>query len=628
MTRKMADCLLRGFQRFRHVRMVRSWRAIMLAFLAVVLGAGAQAGASERRHGLSAFGDLKYPADFKHFDYVNPDAPKGERLATMPTSSINTFNEFNEYILRGDPAEGLGLLFDSLMVRAQDEPDAVYGLIAESAELADDKMSVTFYLRPEARFRDGTPVTADDAVFTLETLKTKGHPRYQLSLKDVAGAIAIDPHTVKYRFQGENVRDLPVLAATLPVFSKAYYTANDFLKESLDPPLGSGPYQIADFRQGTYVTYKRRPDYWAAGLPVNRGRYNFDEIRFEYYRDRAVGLEAFKAKAYDLREEFTSKSWATEYEIPAVRSGQIVKLTLPDGRPSGAQGMFINTRREKLADPRVREALDYAFDFEWTNKTLFFGLYTRTASYFENSDLKAEGLPSPEELKLLEPFKDRLPAEVFGEAYKPPVTDASGRFRPSLRAASKLLDEAGWKLEEGVRKNAKGETLDIEFLIDDPVTERILSPYAGKLTDLGIKASLRRIDPAQEQERLRRYDFDIVTQRYSLQPTPGPEVRAYWNSEAGRQDGSYNLSGIAGPVVDALIGKILNAKSRDELRVACRAMDRVLRAGHYWVPEWYKPVHNIATWDKYSRPAVQAKYDNGILDTWWYDKDKAAKLGS
>ncbi len=645
-----ANRLLRGFQRFRHrevlqrrgdpVRPSRCWRvrhldcfgamplAMTVLMLALTCGAGAQAGASERRHGLSAFGDLKYPADFKHFDYVNPDAPKGGRLATMPTSSINTFNEFNEYILRGDPAEGLGLLFDSLMVRAQDEPDAVYGLIAESGELADDKMSVTFYLRPEARFRDGTPVTADDVVFTLETLKTKGHPRYQLALKDVAGATAIGPHTVKYRFQGENVRDLPVLAATLPVFSKAYYTANDFLKESLDPPLGSGPYEIADFRQGTYVTYKRRPDYWAAGLPVNRGRYNFDEIRFEYYRDRAVGLEAFKAKAYDLREEFTSKSWATEYDIPAVRSGQILKLTLPDGRPSGAQGMFINTRREKLADPRVREALDYAFDFEWTNKTLFFGLYTRTASYFENSDLKAEGLPSPEELKLLEPFKDRLPAVDFGEAYNPPLTDASGRFRPSLREASKLLDEAGWKLAEGVRKNAQGETLDIEFLIDDPVTERILGPYAGRLTDLGIKASLRRIDASEEQERLRRYDFDVVTQRYSLQPTPGPEVRAYWNSEAGRQDGSYNLSGIADPVVDALIGKILNAKSRDELRVACRAMDRVLRAGHYWVPEWYKPVHNIATWDKYSRPAVQAKYDNGVLDTWWYDKDKAAKLGS
>jgi len=601
---------------------------LLIAFALALACGVAEAGASERRHGLSAFGDLKYPPDFKHFDYVNPEAPKGGRLATMPASSINTFNEFNEYILRGDPAEGLGVLFDSLMVRAQDEPDAVYGLVAESAELADDKMSVTFYLRPEARFRDGTPVTAADVVFTLETLKSKGHPRFQLALKDIAGAEAIDPHTIKYKFQGENVRDLPVLAGTLPVFSKAYYTANDFLKESLDPPLGSGPYQISDYRQGTYVTYKRRPDYWAAGLPVNRGRYNFDEIRFEYYRDRAVGLEAFKAKAYDLREEFTSKSWATEYDIPAVRSGQIVKLTLPDGRPSGAQGMFINIRREKFADPRVREALDYAFDFEWTNKTLFFGLYTRTASYFENSDLKAEGLPSPEEFKLLEPFKDRLPPQVFGEAYKPPVTDASGRYRPSIRVASKLLDDAGWKLEDGVRKNAKGEPLGIEFLIDDPVTERILGPYAGKLTDLGIKASLRRIDASEEQERLRRYDFDIVTQRYSLQPTPGPEVRAYWNSDAGRQDGSYNLSGIADPAVDALIGKILTAKSRDELRTACHAIDRVLRAGHYWVPEWFKPVHNIATWDKYSRPAVQAKYDNGILDTWWYDKDKAAKLGS
>ena len=290
--------------------------------------------------------------------------------------------------------------------------------------------------------------------------------------------------------------------------------------------------------------------------------------------------------------------------------------------------MFINTRRDKFADPRVREALDYAFDFEWTNKTLFFGAYTRTASYFENSDLKAEGPPSPEELKLLEPFKDRLAPEIFGEPYKPPVSDASGRFRPSIRVASKLLDDAGWKLENGVRRNANGEALDIEFLIDDPVTERIIGPYAGKLSDLGIKANLRRVDATEEQERLRRYEFDVVTQRYSLSPTPGPEIRAYWNAEAGRQDGSYNLSGIADPVVDALINRILTAKSRDELRTACNAIDRVLRAGHYWVPEWFKPVHTIATWDKYSRPAVQAKYDAGVLDTWWYDKDKAAKLGS
>jgi microcin C transport system substrate-binding protein len=600
----------------------------LVVFLAFAYLPGmADADASERRHGLSAFGELKYPADFQHFDYVNPEAPKGGRLATMPTSSVNTFNHFNAYILRGDPAEGLGLLFDSLMVRAQDEPDAVYGLLAEAAEVADDKKSVIFYLRPDAKFRDGTPVTAADAVFTLETLKKSGHPRYQLALRDVAEATAIDPKAVQYGFKGENLRDLPTLVATLPVFSKAYYTAHDFLKENLDPPLGSGPYEIADYRQGTFVTYKRRKDYWAADLPVNRGRHNFDELRFEYYRDRAVGLEAFKAKAYDLREEFTSKSWATEYDFPAVRSGLVIRLTLPDGRPSGAQGFFINTRREKFADVRVRKALDYAFDFEWTNKTLFYGLYKRTASYFENSDLKAEGTPSPAELALLEPFRDRLPAEVFGEVYSPPVTDGSGRFRPSVRTASQLLDEAGWRLQDGVRRNAKGETLDIEFLIDDPVTERIIGPYAGKLSDLGIKTSLRRIDPTEEQERLRRYEFDVVTQRYALSPTPGPEIRAFWNSEAGRQDGSFNLSGISDPVVDALIDKILLAASRDELRTACRAIDRVLRAGHYWVPEWYKSVHNIATWDKYSAPAVQAKYDDGVLDTWWYDKDKAAKVG-
>ena len=598
-----------------------------LLLAALLYGAVAGADAGERRHGLSALGDLKYPSDFKHFDYVNPDAPKGGRLATTPVSSINTFNHFNEYILRGDPAEGLGLIYDSLMARAQDEPDAVYGLVAESAELADDKMSVTFHLRPEARFRDGTPVTADDAVFTLDTLKTKGHPRYRLALRDVTGATAIDPHTVIYRFQGGNVRDLPLSVSTLPIFSKAYYTANDFLKESLDPPLGSGPYQIADFRQGTFVSYKRRRDYWAANLPVNRGRYNFDEIRFEYYRDRAVGLEAFKAKAYDLREEFTAKSWATEYGIPAVRSGQILKLTLPDGRPSGAQGIFLNTRRPKFADVRVRKALDYAFDFEWMNKTLFYGLYTRTASYFENSDLRAEGLPGPEELKLLEPFRDRLPPEVFGEPYKPPVTDASGRYRPTIRMAGQLLDEAGWLVQDGVRKNGKGEPLEIEFLIDDPVTERIIGPYAQRLADLGIRASLLRVDAAQEQERLRRYDYDAAMQRYALSPVPGPETRAYWSSDAGRQDGSYNLSGIADPVVDALIDKILAARNRDELRTACHAIDRVLRAGHYWVPEWYKAVYNIATWDKYSRPQAQPKYENGILDTWWYDKDKAAKLG-
>jgi microcin C transport system substrate-binding protein len=608
----------------------KAWRgsAFVAAFFSMaVLALAGSAAAAERTHGLSSFGTLKYPADFKHFDYVNPDAPKGGRLATMPTSSINTFNHFNAYILRGDAAEGVSLLFDSLMARAVDEPDAVYGLVAHAAEVADDKLSATFYLRPEARFSDGSALTAEDVVFTLDKLKKDGHPRYQMLLRDVVSATAVDPQTVRYTFKGENLRDLPLTVAQLPIFSKAFYTANDFLKESLDPPLGSGPYQVGEFRQGTFVSYNRRKDYWAAELPVNRGRYNFDTIRFEYYRDRAVGLEAFKARAYDLREEFTSKSWATEYDVPAVREGKIVKLTLPDGRPSGAQGFFLNMRREKFADSRVRKALDYAFDFEWTNKALFFGLYIRTASYFENSDLKAEGKPSDAELALLEPFRDKLPPEVFGEPYTPPVTDGSGRFRPSIREASRLLDEAGWKLDGGVRKNAKGEILECEFLIDDPVTERIVGPYAGRLSDLGVKATLRRVDPTQVQERLRRYDFDISTQRYSLSQTPGPEVRAFWNSEAGKEDGSYNLSGIADPVVDVLIDKVLAAKSRDELRTACRALDRVLRAGHFWVPQWYKAAHNIAMWDKFARPAVKPAYDPAILDTWWYDAEKAAKLG-
>ncbi len=599
---------------------------LVLVFLAVP-GLGGTAEAAERRHGLSAFGELKYPADFKHFDYVNPDAPKGGKLSTIGVSAILTFNSFNAFILKGDAAEGLGLIFDTLMTRAMDEPDAVYGLVAHAAEVADDGRSVTFFLRPEARFRDGTPITADDVAFTFTTLKDKGHPRLAIQLKDIAEAAVIDPHTVRYTFKGEHTRDLPLIIAGLPVLSKAYYTANDFEKDTLDPPLGSGPYEIADFRQGTFVSYRRRADYWAADLPVNRGRFNFDEIRYEYYRDRTASLEAFKAGAYDLREEFTSKSWATEYDIPQVKDGRIKLMTLPDERPSGAQGFFLNTRREKFKDPRVREALNYAFDFEWMNKNLFYGLYTRTETFFENSDLKASGKPSEAELELLDPFRDKLPAAVFDEVYRQPVTDGSGRYRPHFKKAAELLDAAGWTLQKGTRVNAKGEALVIEFLIEDPVTERIVGGYARNLNFLGIRTDLRRIDHAQAQERQKTYDFDIDMSRLSLRLTPGPELRAFWSSEAARSNGSFNLAGIQDPVVDALIDKILTARNRDELRTACHAIDRVLRAGHYWVPQWYKAAHHLAVWDKFAAPATKPKYDRGIEDTWWYDKEKAAKLG-
>lgn len=399
-------------------------RSLFAAALGCALASGA---AAVERHGLSAFGDLKYAPDFAHFDYVNPDAPKGGKLSMIGTSRLVTFDTLNGYILKGDPAEGLGFLFDTLMVRADDEPDAVYGLIARSAELAEDGKSVTFHLRPEAKFSDGTPVTAEDVANSFALIKDKGHPSLALPLRDVTGAETIDAATVRYRFTGTQTRDLPLLIATLPVFSKAYYTTHNFEETSLEPPLGSGPYKVGALKQGAYISYIRRDDYWGKDLAVNRGRFNFDELRYEYFRDRTTGFEGFKAGVYDLREEFTSKTWATEYTFPAALDGRVLRDTLPDGSPSGAQGYFLNMRRAKFSDIRVRAALDLAFDFEWTNKNLFYGLYERTQSFFENSPMKAEGPPSPAELALLEPFRDRLPAEVFGEPYSPPVSNGSGQ---------------------------------------------------------------------------------------------------------------------------------------------------------------------------------------------------------
>lgn len=592
----------------------------------VLCGATAVPTSAEPRHGLSSFGDLKLPADFKSFPYVNVDAPKGGRMGLIGTSSKDTYDNFNDFILKGDSAQGLGFLYDSLMTPCLDEPDALYGLVAEWADVADDKRSVVFKLRSEAKFADGTPITADDLVFTFTALKEKGHPRYRITLRDVVKAEAIAPDKIRYEFTGDLVRDLPLEVAKLPILPKAYYATRNFEETSLDRPLGSGPYKIGDFRPGKFVSYERRTDYWGKDLPVNRGRYNFDTLRYEYYRDRNIGLENLLRGTFDMREEFTSVHWATAYNVPAVTSGKIIRLTLPDDRPSGAQGFFTNLRRAKFQDPRLRKALDYAFDFEWSNNNLFFGLYKRTTSYFENSDMKATGLPTPEELALLEPYRDKLPAAVFAEPYSPPVTDASGQDRKLLRQAGQLLDEAGWQVKDGRRINAKGETLDIEFLLDDPLFERILGPYVENLKRLGVNAYTRVIDPAQYERRLKSFEFDAIVQRYSLDLTPGVELKSFWGSEAAHTDGSNNLPGISDPVIDALIEKVIGAKSRSELVSATRAIDRVLRAGHYWVPQWYKAAHNIAYWDKYSYPATKPKYDPGILDTWWYDAAKAAKL--
>jgi microcin C transport system substrate-binding protein len=605
----------------------RRWRAadvsapiLCALLLAMLLAAAAQA--SESKHGLSTFGDLAYPPDFTHFNYANPDAPKGGTLSLVGWGGVTTFDSLNNYILKGNAAQGLDLLFDSLMTRATDEPDAVYGLVAESAEVADDKMSVTFHLRPEARFADGSPLTADDVVFSFDTLKAKGHPLFGQILQDVVKAEAFEPHTVRYSFKSAFVRDLPLTVAGLPTLSKAYYTTHKFDETTLEPPLGSGPYTIAEVVQGRTITYKRNPNYWGKDLPVNRGRWNFDTIRFEYFRDRTASMEAFKAGAYDFREEFTSKVWATEYNFPAIRAGKVKKEVLPDETPSGTQGFFLNTRRDQFKDPRVREALELAFDFDWTNRNLFYGLYTRTESFFENSPLKAQGDPSEAERKLLTGLGVPVPPEALGPAYVP----AKGQDRTLLLQAGKLLDEAGWAMKNGVRVNGEGKPLEVEILNFEPAFERVDAPYVRNLRLLGIDAKQRMVDPSQYQQRLKTFDFDVTTERYEMRLTPGVELRSYFGSEAAKIPGSLNLAGISDPAVDALIEKAIAAKSCEELETDAWALDRVLRAGHYWVPHWYKPSYTVAYWDKFSRPGIKPRYDRGVLDTWWYDEAKVAKI--
>ena len=601
-------------------------RTALLALAGLVLAAGGAAAGEQ--HGLSMFGDLKYPPDFQHFDYVNPNAPKGGKVSQVGPGGTLTFDSFNNFILKGDRAQGLDLVYDTLMTRALDEPDAVYGLVAKSADVAADGMSVVFKLRPEAKFADGSPVTAEDVAFSFDALKTKGHPSYRIVLRDVEKAEAIDPQTVKFSFKGDLVKSLPMEVALLPVLPKAFYTKQNFEETWLERPLGSGPYRVGQFSQGRYVSYERREDYWAKDLPVNRGRFNFDEVRYDYFRDRTLELEALFSKTIDFREEFTSKDWATGYDKPMVADGRVLRVSLPDETPSGAQGFFLNTRRPLFQDVRVRQALDLAFDFEWSNRNLFFGLYQRTASFFENSDMKATGRPSPEELALLEPFKDQLPASVFAEVYVPPVTDASGIPRENLRKAQALLKEAGWAVDPKDRrlKSANGQPFEFEILLDAAAFERIAGPYVKNLKAIGITANMRRVDPAQFELRMKTFDFDMTIERFSLRLAPGIELKNFWGSDAAKTDGSFNLAGISSPAVDALADRILKAQSRAELVTAARALDRVLRAGHYWVPHWYKAAHHLAFWNKFSWPDVKPRYDRGALTTWWYDPAKAAKL--
>lgn len=601
-----------------------------IATAAAALTLAAAGASAEPRHGISVFGHLEYPPDFQHFRWADPDAPKG---GTLRLRDLGTFDTLNFFILRGAKPAAIQQheirLHDTLMVRSYDEPDAHYALIAKSADVATDGRSALFRLDERARFHDGSPITADDVAFSLDIIKSKGHPILR-NIFELASAEVLDPHTVRIVLAEGAPRDLLVrVAGELPILSKAYYRDVEFDRTTLDPPLASGPYRITEVEQGNSLTLSRVKDYWAKDLPVNKGLWNFDTIRIDYYADRTSALLAFFADEYDFREEFTSKSWATEYDDKQpVKDGRIVRLTVPDGSPSGMQGWFFNTRRAKFADRRVRQALDLAFDFEWTNRNIFYGLYQRTRSIFENSNLAHSGPPTEAELALLKPFADDLPPEVFEKAFEPPTTDGKGGIRANLRRAHQLLKQAGWEIRDGVLRNAAGEAMTIEFLSFQPTFERIIGPYIQNLERLGIQAGMRLVDPAQYVERVKSYDFDVMTARFSPPETPGAELWSYWGSKQAAINGTNNYAGVSDPAVDSLIRAALKADNRTDLLTALHALDRVIMWKRYIVPQWYKGEHNLAFWDRFGRPAApKPPFHRGVVNSWWFDAGKAAATG-
>ncbi len=598
---------------------------IAVAFVLLFAAQPAARAASEDvtvGHAASMFGDLKYGPGFTNFDYANPDAPKGGEVRLH---AIGTFDSLNPYILKGVPANGLGNVFETLMVNSEDEPFSEYGLIAETIEFPRDRSWVAFTLRPEARWHDGTPITVDDVLFSFEMLTTKGHPFYRAYYKNVAKPEAVGERKVKFPFTGAVNRELPLIVGQLPIISKAYFTANAFEKTTLEPPLGSGPYRIESLEPGRSITYRRVENYWAEKLPVRRGLHNFDTIRIDYYRDPTVALEAFKSHEYDFRVENTAKVWATAYAGPNFDGGLIAKEEIRHSIPTGMQGFFFNTRRAKFKDRTVRQALAYAFDFEWTNKNLFNGAYTRTKSYFSNSEMASAGLPGPDELALLEPFRDRLPPEVFVKTYEPPVTDGSGNARRNLRTALKLLREAGWTIRDGTLSSPDGEPMEIEFLIVSPQFERIIAPMVRNLKKLGVTTRIRLVDTAQYQRRLDTFDFDVIVGTIGQSLSPGNEQRNYWTGIAADTEGSRNYAGINDRVVDALVEKLISASDRESLVTAARALDRVLLWGHYMIPHWHIRHFRVAYWNKFARPSITPKYALGF-DTWWVNPTKELDL--
>jgi len=564
-------------------------------------------------------GSAKYPDNFKNFDYVNPHAPKG---GDVRLNAIGTYDSFNNFISKGVAADGLGMIYETLTTGSSDEAFTEYGLIAEKIEYPEDRSWVIYHINPKAKFNDGVPIKVEDVIFTFNTLIKKGAPFYKSYYEDIVEVKNLGNRKVKFNFrEGTTNRELVLITGQLPVLPKHFWEGKDFSKSTLEPPLGSGAYRIKDFKAGKYITYERVKKYWAINHPVNKGRYNFETVRYDYYRDSTVALEAFKAGEYDFREENNSKMWASMYSGKTFEKDITIKEEISHELPRGMQGFAFNLRRPFFKDRKVREAIGYAFDFEWSNKNLFYGQYKRTDSFFENSELSSNGLPSKEELIILEPYRNDLPKEVFSEIFTLPKTDGTGNIRDQLRAASKLLNEAGWKIKDGKRINNLGQKLNFEILLISPAFERIVLPFKKNLERMGIEASVRVVDTSQYINRIRSFDFDMFVMVIGQSLSPGNEQDNYWSCRAAETSGTRNYIGICNPAIDKLIRLVIEAPDRNSLITRTKALDRALLWGHYVIPHWHINYYRLSYWNKFSRPKITPKYGLGFF-TWWIDRNK------
>jgi microcin C transport system substrate-binding protein len=599
--------------------MTTTRNALTSLFLLFTVIAVPVAAAAEAQHGLAMHGNVKYPEGFSHFDYVNPGAPKGGELRMAVVA--NGYDSFNPFVARGIAAAGIDTyLYDTLLVSSDDEPFSVYGLIAESIETPDDRSYVIYNIRQEARFQDGEPITAEDVKFSFDLLTEDGHPRYQSYYQDVSGVTVEGPLRVRFDFSGTINRELPLILGQLPILPSHYWKDRTFGENGLDKPTGSGPYRLGKFEAGRSISYDRVEDYWAEDLGARKGRFNFDTITYEYYTDDTVALESFRAGNYDYRVESQAKNWATAYTGSAFDNGNIKKEAIDHHRPAGMQAFVFNTRRDVFKNPAVRRALAYGFDFQWANQNLFFGQYTRTNSYFENSELASSGLPDGRELEILEPYRDELPESVFTTEYAPPSTGGDNTMRENLRTALEQLRAAGYAIENGTMVNtATGDPLQFEVMLFQKTFERVILPFKSNLKKLGIEVSVRLVDSNQYAERWRTRDFDMTVGVFPQSDSPGNEQRGFWHSSSADQDATRNLAGVNDPVVDELVNLLISAPDRDELIQRTRALDRVLLHGHYVIPNWFLASDRIAYWSFLKRPETVPK--NGAdVNNWWVER--------